>query len=313
MKIVMLHDLDTGFLAATLKPAFEKLGHECVVMQTIKTYLDPEGEHVDFLMGELPDEDFELLEDEYKETDLFIIRSVTDFTLRESRVLKYLNKNNTIYRVHGSELREKDVPYSLRTWKIDWYGKEPIVVGPKDPSLLHKYKGTVITHIERPLNFDIMPKKNENKKGKFALHTPTNQERKGTHELITACDGEGNIPVNVVSGVSRKEVLELKAQCSFFIDHIGSYPNGPYGMNSVEAWYLKIPVWSNYNNIDMVMCPELPRLSNNLDIDTLSEELNTYIYDKEAIEYAYNYAKDTHNPIKIAQQYIALGTYIQSL
>ena len=40
MKIVMMHDLDTGFLAATLKPAFEKLGHDCVVMQTLKTYLE---------------------------------------------------------------------------------------------------------------------------------------------------------------------------------------------------------------------------------------------------------------------------------
>lgn len=307
MKIILLSDLDTGFFSATMKKAFIELGHDCVVMQTIKTYLDGEGEHIDYLMG--PMTDLSLLEEEFKDADFFILRSLTDITLRLSGILKYVNKNNMIYKVHGSELREKNVPYSMRTWMIDWYGKEPLICGPRDPSLISKYRGNVITHIERPCDFSIFPKKRTAKPA-FALHTPTNIERKGTEELIAQADDGRNIPLHILHGVSRAEILKEKSKASYYIDRLGFYEHGPYGMNSVEAWFYKIPVFSKYNDMDVVMCPELPALVYNVLYDSASNAIRCFKYDKKRIEYAYKYAINTHNPIRIAQQYLAVSRAI---
>ncbi len=310
MKIVMMHDLDTGFLAQTLKPAFIELGHDCVIIQTTNTGLEPNTDHIDYLLKDMNDEDIDLLKDEFEDTDFFILRSISDFTLKASGVIRYTNKNNTIYRVHGSELREKNVPYSLRTWMIDWYGKEPMVVGPRDPSLMSKYKGNVITHIERPLNFSIMPKKR--KKGHYALTTPTNLSKKGTDELMDIWGHDREIPLYVLSGHTREEALKYKAGCSYYIDRLGEYEHGPYGMNSVEAWYLKIPVFTQFTDMDMVMCPELPSLVIWVDEDSVYSVIKHHGIDKKALNYAYEYAINTHNPIVIAGQYVALGHSISS-
>jgi hypothetical protein len=310
MKVCMIHDLDTGFLAQTLKPAFIELGHDCYIIQTTFTGMEPSIEHIDYLLKDMEDKDILLLEEEFKDTDLFIIRSISDFTLKVTGILKYTTKHNTIYRVHGSELREKNVPYSLRTWMVDWYGNEPIIVGPRDPSLIHKYKGNVVTHIERPLSFNIIP--NKRKKGHYALTTPTNLSKKGTDELMSIWGKDREIPLYVLSGHTREDTLKYKAGCSYYIDRLGTYEHGPYGMNSVEAWYLKIPVFSEYSLYDTVVCPELPKLVNNVTIDNVYDVVSTYNIDKKALDYAYKYTINTHSPIVIAQQYISLGIHIGS-
>jgi len=306
MNITMLHDLDTGFLAATLKPAFEALGHHCTVLQTIKTYLEGEGKHIDYLLSTIPDNEIPSLTDIYKQTDFFIVRSITDFTLRIIGVLPFLNQKNMIFKVHGSELREKRVPYSLRTWRINWHGKEPLLCGPRDPSLFPFYRENTITHIERPCDSSLMPKR-QVQDPPFALHTPTNMQRKGTQELLDTFTKQGTLQLEILSGISRQEVLQRKAQASFFIDHIGSYPHGPYGMNSVEAWYMRLPVWSNYTPIDTVVCPELPTLSYKFNIDTIAHNMKDYIPDKKHLATAYRYAHSVHDPLRIAQQYLSLS------
>jgi len=310
MKIIMLSDLDTGGLAAILKPAFQKLGHDVTVMQTVKTYLDGEGEHIDFLMGQMPNEDFPLLEDEFKEADLFIIRTVTDFTLKATKVLGYLNKHNTIYRIHGSELRENRVPYTMRTWMINWFGNEPVVVGPRDPSLFKYYEGNVITHIERPMNIELLKTIEVRERGIHAVTTPTNMYRKGADLLIEKWKNK-KVSLQVLSGVSREEALEAKAGASYYVDRVGEYEHGPYGVNSIEAWFLRVPVFSQYSDMDVVVCPELPKLVNYVNIDNIEKVINKYKRDDIALDFAYEYAMNTHHPLIIAQQYIALAKAIQ--
>ena len=304
MNITMFHDLDTGFMAATLKPAFKKLGHTCTVIQTLLTHLEKDGSHVDHLMCEMTDQDIHALKNIYKETDLFILRTVSDFTLRTSGILPYITKDNTIWRIHGSELRERNVPYSLYTWRINWYNKEPAVVGPRDPSLIPLYRGNTITQIERPCAFDTFPPRRRNKKEPFVLHTPTRPEKKGTHELMERFRlNKGSIPLRILSGVSREECLTWKAQASYFIDCLGSYEHGPYGMNSVEAWYYKIPVFSQYNNMDVVVCPELPDLVHYVEEHFVQHNILHYEPDKKQLNNARTYALRTHDPVTIADQY----------
>ena len=311
MNITMLHDLDTGFLAATLKPAFQAQGHTCTVIQTITTYLEEPATHIDYQLNQMTDEQILALKDIYKETDLFIIRSVTDLTLRLSGILPYINQHNTLFKVHGSELRERNVPYSLRTWRINWHNKEPLVVAPRDSSLVPLYRKNTITHIERPCAFNTFPKKRTNKEQPFALTTPTNIERKGTQSLLDTW--KSTIPLQVLHGAPRTEVLKLKSQASFYIDNIGSYKHGPYGMNSVEAFFFKIPVFSTYNPIDTAVCPQLPSLIHNTTNNTIQEDIESYTIDRKQLNYAYSYALSMHNPLTIASQYIALYHYILSL
>ena len=309
MNITMLHDLDTGFLASTLKPAFEQLGHNVTVLQTLTTYLEEPASHIDILLKDL--EDTSSLIPIFKDTDLFILRTVTDTTLRLTGALPYINQHNTIWRVHGSELRDRNVPYSLRTWQLNWHNKEPIIVGPRDPSLIPLYRGNVITTIERPCAFDIFPKKRI--KDIYALHTPTRPEKKGTDELLQLFTKEGTIPLHIISGMPRADILKWKAGASYFIDYLGSYNQGPYGMNSVEAWYYKIPVFSQYKPSDVVMCPQLPQLIHSFDTKDLQSSILSYTKDNKQLTKARNYALETHDPLLIAQQYINLAQHIKEL
>jgi hypothetical protein len=301
MNITMLHDLDTGFLAATLKPAFEKLGHKCTVIQTLSTYLEGEPTHIDHMMSTMSNDEIHALKDIFKNTDLFIIRSITDFTLKHSDVLDYTTPHNTVFKVHGSELRERGVPYTMKTWRMNWYNKEPVVCGPRDPSLIPLYRENTITHIERPCAFDTFPKRRRNTKRPFALTTPTNIERKGTQYLID--NWSSDIPLQILHGTSREQVLRAKSQCSYYIDNIGSYAHGPYGMNSVEAWYYKVPVFSTYNPMDEVVCPELPELIYYTEQHTIQAEVEDRFTSKKQLNYARKYALHTHDPDTIAQQY----------
>ena len=308
MNITMLHDLDTGFMAATLKPAFEALGHTCTIVQTLTTYLESDTSHIDHLLTEM--EDIEPLKEIFRDTDLFILRSITDFSLKGTGVLPYITPHNTIWRVHGSELRDRNMPYSLRTWKINWYNKEPTIVGPADSTLLPLYRGNVITSIERPCAFDTFPKRRRNNKEPFALTTPTNPSKKGTQELID--NWNSKIPLHVISGVSRTEALKWKSQASYFIDSMGSYKHAPYNMNSVEAWYYRIPVFSHYNEIDEVLVPELKDLIYYATSESVEDIITCYSYqDKKRLNYARKYALRTHDPKRIAQQYINLAKEIE--
>ena len=307
MNITMLHDLDTGFMAATLKPAFEALGHTCTIVQTLTTYLESDTSHIDYLLTEM--EDIEPLKEVFRDTDLFILRSITDFSLKGTGVLSYITPHNTIWRVHGSELRDRNMPYSLRTWKINWYNKEPIIVGPADSTLLPLYRENTITSIERPCAFDTFPKIRRNNKEPFALTTPTNPSKKGTQSLID--NWNSKIPLHVISGVSRTEALKWKSQASYFIDSMGSYKHAPYNMNSVEAWYYRIPVFSKYEPIDEALCPDLPSLVHKAEEHYVQHNIEHYEPDKKQLNYARTYALRTHDPKRIAQQYINLAKEIE--
>ena len=300
----MLHDLDIGFLASTLKPVFQALGHQCTVIQSTPTYLDRDNlKHVDIMFSS--HEDLARIHEIFKDTDFFIIRAYGDALLHAVDIGHYADRHNAIFKVHGGELRYTDIPYSLKTWRIDWHGREPLLCGSRDPSLLPHYRQNVFTHIERPCDMSKIPRKNT-VSPPFAITTPTNPERKGTQLLIDNWKST-SIPLRVVSGVSRTEALQEKSHASYCIDRLGPDIHGPYNMNSVEAWLLKIPVFSHYTHLDVASVPELPDLIHLVDEHTIQSTIESYIPDKQALSRAYSYAKKTHNPLSIAQQYLSLA------
>lgn len=304
MKICFFSDADTGFLAGTLKSHFIKLGHDCVVMQLLRTTINTHTDYVDYWVAETEPH---ILREEWSDTDFFVIRS-TDKVLYASGILDYLTATNMIYKLHGTDLLGYNYPYSMRTWNINWYGKEPWVVANNDIASYYRFKDKVITTIERPMNFDILPKK-KTKYPKYALCSPTDMNKKGGDMLMNTW--RKTIPLQIISGVSREEVLQYKAGCSYFIDNVDKrYRSGPYGMNSVEAMYMGIPVFSYYDDIHRVICPNISRLIHKVELDTVEDIINGYSYNRKDIEYAKRYVYDIHNPTTIAEQYIALFEYI---
>ena len=306
MNITFVHDLDTGFLAATLKEPLQKLGHNVKIVQTLITQIEGEqSSHIDIHTGALKtDADFQQVQEVFRETEFFIIRSISDVALRTLKVFDHANHTNAIYKVHGSELREQGNPYSLTAWRTL---PHPLVVcGPRDPSLIPLYRGNVITHIERPCDFDIFPKRKA-ESPPFALHTPTNPARKGTQSLKDSWKNK-DIPLEIMSALPRAQILKRKSQASFYIDNAGDYAHGPYGMNSVEAWFYKIPVFSTYSHIDTVLCPELEYLVYNI---KNINALNDHAYDSKRMNKCKQYAITTHNKHTIAKQYIALAYHLK--
>lgn len=303
MNITLLHDLDTGFFASTMKPAFQQLGHTCNVLQTLHTYLDPQGLHVDHLLSQMDEQMYADIQQIFKETDLFLLRSVSDTTLRLTGVLPHITPHNTIWRIHGSELRENNVPYRLRTWRIDWHNREPLVVAPRDPSLFHLYRKNTITHIERPCPFHTFPRRNK-QHPPFAITTPTNIQRKGTQALIDSWTSK--IPLHIAHGCTRAHTLSEKAKASFYIDNVGSYDHGPYGMNTVEAWHYNIPAFSTISPMSLALVPALEKFITHSTIHTIQHNIETYTYDRSSLRRAYSYAHTTHDPHTIAIQYISL-------
>jgi len=305
----MIHELDVGFFASTMRKTFEDLGHEVCVIQGYKTYLEEETK-IDYLLSDENGISLTDLEKSLQSTDFFILRFLSDHSIKALNLSNYTNASNCIYKVHGSEMRENHIPYSLLTWHLEWYHNQPTVCGPRDWSLKDIYQSGAVTHIERPLDFDLIPKKVDDIP--HAITTPTNTYKKGTDELIEAwqhCPEE--LPLKVVAGVSRRECLEEKSKASLYIDRLGNYEHGPYGMNSAEAWLMKIPVFSQIRKWDNVFCAELPELVTHVDKFTIVEQVKDFVANpnsyKKQIEYANRYVKRVHNPETIARQYIALA------
>ena len=306
MNITFLHEIDTGFMAATLKPAFERLGHHCTVMQGWKTHIEPNLNHVDYLLSEV--DDTTILKREFEATDLFIIRA-TDALMYDTGVIPYLTAHNTIFRLHGYDLLELNRPYSLTTWRINLFNKHPFICTYNDPTFIGRLHGNVF-YIERPMNFDILPRRKKTDEV-FALMSPTNMYKKGAQALSKTWKSNG-ITLKIIANTTRTEVLELKAQASYMIDNVEpNYDGGPYGMNSVEAWYMRIPTFSRYHPWSTIVCPELPLLTHNVTLDNVQQTIEEYEVDKRQLKYAHDYALRTHDPVHIAQQYITLKEGIE--
>jgi hypothetical protein len=308
MNITFFHELDTGFMAATLKPAFEELGHKCTIMQGWQTNLESNTLRVDYLLKDMDSRDIPTLTEEYKETDLFILRA-GDALLQDAGILSYITKHNSIYRLHGHDITFLGRPYRLRAWRVNWHNNEPQVVTYPDHTFLEHFKTPPI-YIERPIDLTIIPRSRKHKEV-FALSTPTNMEKKGANALAETWKTK-DIPLKILSAFERDKALALKAQCTYFIDNVSNtYHGGPYGMNSVEAWLLQKPVFSRYSCVSSAICPELPKLINHVTINNVQDTIENFEIDRKQLSYAKNYALRVHDPLVIAQQYIDLARYLK--
>ena len=307
MKICFFHELDTGFMAATLKPAFERLGHECIIMQGWNTHLEADTDHIDYQLNTFKKGETQPLIQEFKDTDFFILRA-GDALLQDAGIIPYITKRNAIYRLHGHDLTALGRPYALDTWRIKWHNNQPQVVTYQDP-LFYPHLKTAPIYIERPIDLSLIPRKRKAKEP-FALNSPAGIDIKGGKQLADIWNSE-TVKLKILSQLTRKEVLALKAQAHFFIDNLNpAYHHGPYGMNTVEAWLLKIPAFSFYIPLSKAICPLLPRMVTHTTMDTVQKQIEDHIPNKKDLNLAYQYAKHVHASDTIAHQYLDLYNYL---
>ena len=76
------------------------------------------------------------------------------------------------------------------------------------------------------------------------VHAPTSMGRKGTEHVISQMAKLPGVTLDIVSGVSNRECLQRKRKADIYLDNFGPVKPG-YGVNSLEAWRMGIPVVSN--------------------------------------------------------------------
>jgi len=254
----------------------------------------------------MPREDNTKLIEHFKDTDLFILRA-GDALLHDSGALPFITQHNSIYRLHGHDLTFLGRPYALKAWRINWHNKQPQIVTYPDPTFLPHFKTPPI-YIERPIDLSIIPKKRA--ANGHALTTPSSMEKKGGDLLLKHWKTK-NIKLDIVSCMDRATALNAKAKCSYFIDNVNdAFKGGPYGMNSVEAFLLNKPVFSQYTHISSAVCPALSKLVHHVTIQNVQDTIESFIPDKQQLRYAKQYALRVHDPLTIAQQYIALAQHL---
>ena len=312
---------DIGFLYQTLKKHFERKGHHVRSIILKDTYLDSDLP-CDIVLdragdGLVLERDIYAARKVVKESDFFIIRWCDDNLLRHLGLDEIAGKHNAVFKVHGTDLRKYNIPYRLHTWHTKWYHNEPLVIGSKDWSLLPLYQSDYITCIERPLDFEIMPKRVRTKE-RYIIHTPTGGDwnAKGSNELIEFMNYL-SVPYRLIHGVTRTKCLKARAGASLTIDKLstgGATTYGQYGMNTTESWYMKIPAFTNKSKWDYVFHPEIHKFHIGIDKFNVMDLIRQWWNDPKPFEkkalLGHKYVKRVHNPKMIAQQYLDVFEHI---
>ncbi|MHA1288092.1 MAG: glycosyltransferase, partial [Candidatus Thorarchaeota archaeon] len=223
---------------------------------------------------------------------------------------KLVTKNNALYKVHGSEARFNRFPECLIEWQTNWRYLPVPIVSCMDNTVTDVLEAKTIYHIERPLDFSIMPKSRIEKDELTLFHAPTNSgAQKGTDKFREIVKKVKGLKTVIVENTEYDECQKIRAKSSAVFDQFPSFV-GTYGMSAVESWYLKLPVFTGLKTWAFAYHPEIHDFVIQVNEQTLFHELKQFVEDPnpywEKGKKAYKYVKDVHNPDKIALQYRAL-------
>lgn len=141
-------------------------------------------------------------------------------------------------------------------------------------------------------------------------HAPTQRAVKGTSYILKALEKladefPGVVEVDLIEGVSRKELLRRLAKADLFVDQVLV---GWYGVVSVEALFLGVPTAVFINDDHLQFIPEemvkgLPFIR--IDKQSIYEKLRAYVRQREQAEglkrVGLEYAHAWHSRKNVAQ------------
>lgn len=209
--------------------------------------------------------DYDLLS-EFKNHDFYFLRITNPARIVEMIKQGYpLNKNNTIIRLHGTDLREGYEAWNFLYKKMGFL----CVVNGHDFSMCRNASFTV-QHIPLMINWRYLRQMSEIHQSRDArveltvAHAPTVAEKKGTALLQAAVDRlrQNNIPIklDLITNVSWDEAIRRKAGATVLFDQISQNVNiHTFGLNLIEGLAQGKICFGGYNRYTYSMYPELSK------------------------------------------------------
>ena len=134
-------------------------------------------------------------------------------------------------------------------------------------------------------------------------HAPTSRKAKGSDQIIQELkqlQKSHNIEITLIENLPYKEALNLKATCDIFVDQVGDLG---YGINSLEALAMGIPVATSLVKGFSAACPRHPFIEVNGAplVDKLQPLLNNPgLREKEGLR-GRAWVKEYHDPLKVVR------------
>lgn len=162
-----------------------------------------------------------------------------------------------------------------------------------------------VHHIFFP--FDVSPfrKSKRHSTGQLRIgHAPTNRQAKGSDRIISELkklQAYHSLEIVLIENMPHKEALKLKSTCDIFIDQIGDLG---YGINSLEAFAMEIPVASSLVRNFSSYYPDHPFIE--ISGETLAAKLQQLIGNSELRrklgQRGRRWVKKYHDPEKVVKK-----------
>ncbi|MFQ6064268.1 MAG: glycosyltransferase [Candidatus Bathyarchaeia archaeon] len=271
MNITIISQLDVAHQPSLLwKGLNEYSQHNCRYIVAKETYLKYP---TDIVAGKV--EPYEIIE-VLGNTDFFIFTTMlTQFPFYD--LSERLNRNNHLLITYGSEVRLNSARFL-----VAWLRSDLMLVTSHDYTQSSPV-GFSCQHL--PISFDFTELPEPQKPGDDVIrifHSPTAPKLKGT-ALFKKCIAKlkkkfkksgPKIEAVLVEGRPWTECMQKKAQCDIFYDQ---FSLGSYGMGTVEAWALQLPVLGRANAWLRSWYPDIPIVDVNADsLQTRMEHLITH-------------------------------------
>jgi len=306
MNIMILGLVDIGGLGRHLKKYLERDGHKVFNAVYGESYVHPDAD----LIFSKTEGAGEILDNEAKNTDYFIIRWMFHPNPMMKIIKPYISPRNAMIKIHGTEAREHLFPEYERWWYMNLKYKNLPILAPFDMSILLNYKRRFLFHhIERPLDLEVFPKPKPCTEP-YIVAAPTRPE-KGVDFLLKTCKDIGNIKVGVIHDAEWTESLAQKADAGIGFDQLAPVGEMPriYGLSSAEFWMLGKPCMTETHPSIYSLYPELKDIIIDVNRDNLFHVLNEYVSDPKIFtkqgQNGKKFVKKYHDARRIAKQYIA--------
>jgi len=144
------------------------------------------------------------------------------------------------------------------------------------------------------------------------IHSPTNREVKGSHQIIEAVEKVNRrydriLELELIENISHSEALNKYAEADLIIDQILS---GWYGGFAVEVMQMKKPVMAYIREADLKYIPhgmaaDVKQAIINTDPNNIYDRLCEIVENQDILntysKAGYEYANTYHDPAKVAQ------------
>jgi len=236
----------------------------------------------------------DILYDKVEPYEIIDVLANTDFFLFTTQLTNFpfyglsgkLHRRNHLVMTYGSEVRMNSANYL-----ISWLRNDLMIVTSHDYTQSSPV-GFSAQHIPISIDFNELPERQPPGDNVIRVfHSPTAPKLKNTDLFLKSMQAlekkfkrkkaEFKVETVLVEGKPWKTCLETKSRCDIVYDQ---FAIGSYGMGTVEAWALGLPVLGRANSWLRSWYPDCPIID--VDADSLKQRLEHVITQEHVREEA---------------------------